>query len=287
MATECIAAISALRERIGVARRSGARIGCVPTMGALHAGHKALLDAARPCCDLLVATLFVNPLQFDRQDDLLGYPRNLETDLRVCSRHGADILFAPRRDDMYPRPPTITLNIEGLAAGLCGAHRPGHFQGVATVVLKLLNIVQPDIAWFGEKDFQQLAIVRRVVEDTNLPVRIESVETVREPDGLAVSSRNVHLTPEERRAAPLLARSLRDAQQAIERGESDAEALRERGRELFDGEPLLRLEYFEIVDPHTLESVNRVAGPVRIAAAAYAGSTRLIDNFPACPPEAR
>ena len=256
-------------------------------MGALHAGHKALLDAARPCCDLLVATLFVNPLQFDRQDDLLGYPRNLETDLRVCSRHGVDVLFAPRRDAMYPRSPTITLNIEGLADGLCGAHRPGHFQGVATVVLKLLNIVQPDIAWFGEKDFQQLAIVRKIVEDTNLPVRIESVGTVREPDGLAVSSRNVRLTPEERNAAPLLARSLRDAQYAIERGESDARALCERGRELVGSEPLLRLEYFEIVDPDTLASVSRVTGPVRVAAAAYAGSTRLIDNFPACPPEAR
>lgn len=287
MATECIAGIPALRERIGEARRSGSRIGCVPTMGALHAGHKALLDAARPCCDLLVATLFVNPLQFDRQDDLLGYPRNLETDLRVCSRHGVDVLFAPRRDAMYPRSPTITLNIEGLADGLCGAHRPGHFQGVATVVLKLLNIVQPDIAWFGEKDFQQLAIVRKIVEDTNLPVRIESVGTVREPDGLAVSSRNVRLTPEERNAAPLLARSLRDAQYAIERGESDARALCERGRELVGSEPLLRLEYFEIVDLDTLASVSRVTGPVRVAAAAYAGSTRLIDNFPACPPEAR
>ena len=236
---------------------------------------------------MLVATLFVNPLQFDRQDDLRNYPKSLETDLRVCSRHGVDILFGPRRDAMYPRPPTITLNIKGLADGLCGAHRPGHFQGVATVVLKLLNIVQPDIAWFGEKDFQQLAIVRKIVEDTNLPVRIESVETVREPDGLAVSSRNVRLTAKEREAAPLLARSLRNAQQAIERGESDAEALRVRGRELFDCEPLLRLEYFEIVDPDTLAPVSRVTGPVRIAAAAYAGSTRLIDNFPACPPEAR
>lgn len=287
MATECIAAISALRERIGAARRSGLRIGCVPTMGALHAGHTALLDAARHCCDLLVATLFVNPLQFDRQDDLLGYPRNLETDLRVCSRHGADILFAPRRDDMYPRSPTITLNIEGLADGLCGAHRPGHFQGVATVVLKLLNIVQPDIAWFGEKDFQQLVIVRRLVADTNLPVRIESVETVREPDGLAVSSRNVHLAPDERAAAPLLAQSLRNAQLAIKRGETDARALCQRGRELFNSEPLLRLEYFEIVDPDTLESVDRVTGPVRIVGAAHAGPTRLIDNLPASPPEAR
>lgn len=287
MATECIAAISALRERVGDARRSGLRIGCVPTMGALHAGHTALLDAARPWCDLLVATLFVNPLQFDQQGDLLSYPRDLETDRRVCSRHGADILFAPRGEDMYPRSPAITLHIEGLADGLCGAHRPGHFQGVATVVLKLLNIVQPDIAWFGEKDFQQLVIVRRIVEDTNLPVRIESVATVREPDGLAVSSRNVHLAPEERAAAPLLARSLRDAQLAVQRGESDARALCERARELFNREPLLRLEYFEIVNPETLESVARVTGPVRIVGAAYAGSTRLIDNFPARPPEAR
>ena len=287
MATECIAAVAALRERVGAARRSGLRVGCVPTMGALHAGHTALLDAARQSCELLVATLFVNPLQFDRQDDLASYPRNIESDLRICSRHGAHILFAPRREDMYPRTPAITLNIEGLADSLCGAYRPGHFQGVATVVLKLLNIVQPDTAWFGEKDFQQLVIVRRIVEDTNLPVQIESVETVREPDGLAVSSRNVHLTPGERAAAPLLARSLRNARQAIQRGETDAQALCVEAREAFAGEPSLRLEYFEIVDPETLESVHRVTRPVRVVGAAYAGATRLIDNLPASPPEAR
>ena len=287
MATECIAAVAALRERIGAASRSGLRVGCVPTMGALHAGHTALLDAARQRCDLLVATLFVNPLQFDRQDDLASYPRNIEGDLRICSRHGADILFAPRREEMYPRAPAITLKIEGLADSLCGAYRPGHFQGVATVVLKLLNIVQPDTAWFGEKDYQQLVIVRRIVEDTNLPLRIESVETVREPDGLAVSSRNVHLTPEERAAAPLLARSLRNAQQAIQRGEADAQALCVDARGTFTREPSLRLEYFEIVDPETLESVYRVNRTVRVMGAAYAGTTRLIDNLPACPPEAR
>ena len=287
MATECIAAVAALRERIGAARRSGLRVGCVPTMGALHAGHTALLDAARQRSDLLVATLFVNPLQFDRQDDLASYPSNIETDLRICSRHGADILFAPQREAMYPRAPAITLNIESLADRLCGAYRPGHFQGVATVVLKLLNIVQPDTAWFGEKDFQQLVIVRKIVEDTNLPVRIESVETVREPDGLAVSSRNVHLTPEERAAAPLLARSLRNAQQAIQRGETDSKVLCVEARETFTGEPSLRLEYFEIVDPETLESVHRVTRPVRVMGAAYAGTTRLIDNLPACPPKAR
>ena len=256
-------------------------------MGALHAGHTALLDAARQRSDLLVATLFVNPLQFDRQDDLASYPSNIETDLRICSRHGADILFAPQREAMYPRAPAITLNIESLADRLCGAYRPGHFQGVATVVLKLLNIVQPDTAWFGEKDFQQLVIVRKIVEDTNLPVRIESVETVREPDGLAVSSRNVHLTPEERAAAPLLARSLRNAQQAIQRGETDSKVLCVGARETFTGEPSLRLEYFEIVDPETLESVHRVTRPVRVMGAAYAGTTRLIDNLPACPPKAR
>ena len=283
MATECIAAIAALRERVSRARQAGLRVGCVPTMGALHAGHTALFDRARPDCELLVATLFVNPLQFDRQDDLETYPRDLESDLRICDRHGVDVVFAPSSGEIYPRPPAMSVEIEGLADGLCGASRPGHFRGVATVVMKLLNIVQPDFACFGEKDYQQLVIVRRIVEDANLPVRIVGVETVREPDGLAISSRNAHLSAEQRASAPALACALRAARQAIRRGESSAAVLRDRAAADLDREPLVRLDYFEIVDPETLRPVEQVTGPVRIAAAVFLGETRLIDNVLAIP----
>ena len=177
----------------------------------------------------------------------------------------------------------MTVEIEGLADGLCGASRPGHFRGVATVVLKLLNIVQPDFACFGEKDYQQLVIVRRIVEDANLPVGIVGVETVREPDGLAISSRNAHLSAEERESAPALARSLRAAGQAIQAGESSTAVVRHRAKAILDREPLIRLDYFEIVDPDTLKPVEHVTGPVRIAAAAFVGNTRLIDNVLASP----
>ena len=281
MATERIAAIAALRERVSRAKQDGQRVGCVPTMGALHAGHTALFDRARPDCDLLVATLFVNPLQFDRQDDLRKYPRDFESDLRICDLHGVDLVFAPSSSEMYPRPPVMYVEIEGLTDGLCGASRPGHFRGVATVVLKLLNIVQPDFACFGEKDYQQLVIVRRIVEDANLPVQIIGVETVREPDGLAISSRNAHLSAEERASAPVLARSLRAMRQSIREGESSAALLRDQARAMLDREPLVRLDYFEIVDPVSLEPVERVAGPVRLALAAFVGKTRLIDNVAA------
>jgi pantoate--beta-alanine ligase len=287
MATERIAAIAALRGRVSDAKREGFRVGCVPTMGALHTGHTALLDRARAECDLLVATLFVNPLQFDRNDDLRTYPRDIESDQRECARHGVDILFTPSVEDMYPREPVATVHIKGLASGLCGASRPGHFRGVATVVLKLLNIVQPDFACFGEKDYQQLAIVRRLVEDTNLPVRIVGVETVREPDGLALSSRNALLSSAKRAAAPAIFEALRAARRAIGAGQTDAAGILANAQAALRREPLIRLDYFEIVDPDTLATIRRIAGPVRIAAAAFLGTTRLIDNVSASPPETR
>ena len=287
MSTDCVARIAALRERVAQARCRGLVVGCVPTMGALHAAHTAMFDRARRECGYLVATIFVNPLQFDRLDDLRAYPRDLEADLQVCSRHGVDLAFAPPPAEMYPRPQAMTVAIEGLADGLCGASRPGHFRGVATVVLKLLNIVQPDIAYFGEKDYQQLVIVRRLVEDVRLPVRIEAIETVREPDGLALSSRNLLLDPAQRRAAVAIHRALQLARSAVETGESDSRSVVARAADLIHREPLLRLDYFAIVDPHSLDPVERISAPVRIAAAAYAGSTRLIDNLHAAPPERR
>lgn len=287
MSTECISRIGALRQCVAHARRRGLVIGCVPTMGALHAAHAAMFERARRECGLVVATIFVNPLQFDRPDDLRGYPRDLEADLRICGRYGVDIVFAPLPEEMYPRLQAATVAIEGLADGLCGASRPGHFRGVATVVLKLMNIVQPDVAYFGEKDYQQLVIVRRLVEDLCLPVRIEPIATVREPDGLALSSRNLLLAPAQRRAARAIYRALRVARGAVASGEVDAPDVIARAADMIHREPLLRLDYLEIVDPDSLEAVERIAGPVRIAAGAFAGTTRLIDNLLATPPERR
>lgn len=287
MATELIERIAEIRERVAAAKRRGLRVGCVPTMGALHAAHTAMFDRARGECDLVVATIFVNPLQFDRQDDLRSYPRDINSDLIVCERHGVDMAFVPAVAEMYPRPPAMTVEIEGLADGLCGASRPGHFRGVATVVLKLLNSVQPDIAYFGEKDYQQLAIVRRLAEDACLPVEIASVETVREPDGLALSSRNVLLSRAERASAPVIFRALRRARNAVEAGQQEAGKVVALARQVLDEEPLLKLDYLEIVDPDTLEPMRSIHGPVRIAAAAFFGSTRLIDNIHAAPVKAR
>ena len=287
MATELIQRIAQIRERVAAAKHRGLRVGCVPTMGALHAAHTAMFDRARGECDLVVATIFVNPLQFDRQDDLRSYPRDIESDLIVCERHGVDVAFVPAVAEMYPRPPAMTVEIEGLADGLCGASRPGHFRGVATVVLKLLNSVQPDIAYFGEKDYQQLAIVRRLAEDACLPVEIANVETVREPDGLALSSRNVLLSRAERASAPAIFRALRQARNSVESGQQDAGKVVALARQVLDEEPLLKLDYLEIVDPDTLEPVRSIRGPVRIAAAAFFGSTRLIDNIHAAPAKAR
>ncbi len=283
MAADCIARIARLRERVSAARREDLSVGCVPTMGALHRAHLELIDRARAECGLVVVTIFVNPLQFDREDDLRSYPRTLERDVELCDRHGADVVFAPSVDEMYPREPVATVKIRGLADGLCGASRPGHFSGVATVVLKLLNAVQPDVAYFGEKDYQQLVIIRALVEDSCLPVRIRAVETVREADGLALSSRNALLTDEQRAAAPALARELRNAARAVRAGESDAAKILGRARRALEAQPLLRLDYFDIVDPSTLRPVPEITGPVRIAAAAFLGTTRLIDNLPASP----
>lgn len=287
MATELVEGIAQIRKRVAAAKRRGLRVGCVPTMGALHAAHSAMFDRARGECDQVVATIFVNPLQFDRQDDLRSYPRDIESDLIVCGRHGVDMAFVPAVAEMYPRPPAMTVEIEGLADGLCGASRPGHFRGVATVVLKLLNSVQPDIAYFGEKDYQQLAIVRRLAEDACLPVEIASVETVREPDGLALSSRNVLLDRAERASAPVIFRALQRARKEVESGQQDAGKVVALARQVLDEEPLLKLDYLEIVDPDTLEPVRSIHGPVRIAAAAFFGSTRLIDNIHAAPVKAR
>jgi pantoate--beta-alanine ligase len=274
---EAIADISELRQRLLI--RRGASIGLVPTMGALHRGHAKLLETARRENNFVVASIFVNPIQFDRGEDLENYPRTMEDDMRVCGTCGVDLVFAPRPEQIYPREQLTFVESPLLEKHLCGAHRPGHFRGVATVVLKLLNIVQPDRAYFGEKDAQQLAIIRRMVEDLNVPVVVVPVATVREVDGLALSSRNKHLTGAQREIAPVLSRALRHAVEAIERGERSAAAVRETALALFAQYPEARVEYFELTDPDTLQPVDRIAGPTLVAAAAWFGATRLIDNM--------
>jgi len=278
--------IDAVRTAVAERKPLG-RVGLVPTMGALHAGHTSLIDRARRECATVVASIFVNPLQFDRADDLVRYPRPLDADLALCARHGVDVVFVPTPGTMYPEPPDCTVHVGHMADYLCGRFRPGHFDGVATVVLKLLNIVQPDAAYFGEKDAQQLAIVRRSVQDLNVPVSIVAVPTVREADGLALSSRNAHLDPAERALAPVLFRALTAAAEAVAEGVTDPALVRGRAVAVFPADDRLRLEYLELVDPAAFRPVERIAGPVVAAAALWVGRTRLIDNVRCTPPESR
>jgi acetylornithine deacetylase len=268
---------SDLRDAVSRARQSGLTIGLVPTMGALHAGHGALIDRARADCGCVIVTIFVNPLQFDRKDDYERYARNLPVDLEFCRERGADFVFAPDADEIYPGPQRVFVDAPSLAEHLCGAHRPGHFQGVATVVTKLLNMAQPDRAYFGEKDAQQLAIVQALVADLNMAIQIVPVPTVRESDGLAISSRNARLGQEERRSASTLYRALGAAAASVSAGAGPYE-VREAGLEVLHSQPMMRVEYLDIVDPESMRPVDEIRDPVRIAAAVWLGETRLIDN---------
>ena len=279
MKAEVIASIQTLRDRLSSSHASGTSIGLVPTMGALHQGHGRLIEQARRECGTVVVSVFVNPLQFDRKDDLDRYPRTLDADVEVCSSLGADIVFAPTVAEMYPTPPMCVVEVGRMGDHLCGRHRPGHFRGMATVVLKLLQIAQPDRAYFGEKDAQQLAIIRRMVLDLNVPSTIVGVPTVREPDGLAMSSRNRHLSPEARQSATALYRALLDAERQILAGATDAKAIVSEALTQIPAESGLKVEYLEVVDPDDLQPVERVAGPVLVAGAVWAGATRLIDNI--------
>jgi pantoate--beta-alanine ligase len=253
-------------------------VGLVPTMGALHAGHAELMKTARRECGVVVVSIFVNPLQFNNQDDLARYPRTLDSDLALCRELGVDIVFAPSAAEVYPQPLECSVDVGRLADYLCGKFRPGHFRSVATVVLKLFEIAQPHRAYFGEKDAQQLAIIRRLVADFNLPITIVEVPTVREGDGLAMSSRNRHLSADERKLATCLYSALSDARRAIANGERNADAIKRAAAEKIPHSEALKLEYFEVVDPATMQPVDLIDGPVRIAAAMWVGSTRLIDN---------
>ncbi|OQW95555.1 MAG: pantoate--beta-alanine ligase [Verrucomicrobia bacterium A1] len=259
-------------------RRDGRRIGLVPTMGYLHEGHLSLIRIARPHAEVVVVSIFVNPTQFGPNEDLGKYPRDFERDERLCREAGADIVFYPSAADMYPADHSVFVVEERLSRGLCGAARPGHFRGVCTVVAKLFNLVLPDSAVFGEKDGQQLRIIERMVRDLDFSVRIVRGPTVREPDGLAMSSRNVFLAPEERRQALCLRKAL-DRTEAMHRdGERDAEKVRKALREVIAEAPLARIDYVEIVDDVTLEPVQTLDRPSLVALAVFVGKTRLIDN---------
>ncbi len=278
MPAECVDTLADIRLRVAEARAAGQTIGLVPTMGALHAGHGALIERARRETGCVAVSIFVNPIQFDRKEDFDAYRIDLGADLDYCSSLGADLVFAPSAAEMYPAPPAVFVDVAGLADHLCGRFRPGHFRGVASVVAKLFHIVQPDRAYFGEKDAQQLAVIRRMVVDLDMPLEIVPVPTVREPDGLAMSSRNRRLTAEERRAAPLLYRALLSARERIAADGATAAEARASGLHLLETNPSFRVEYFEVVDPATMAPVDRIAGPVIVAAAAWLGGTRLIDN---------
>ena len=284
MTPNLVRTITEVRAEVAAARGRGLSIGVVPTMGALHAGHAALIARARAETGFVVVTLFVNPLQFNDPADFAKYPQTLPADLELCGAHGVDVVFAPTVEEMYPRPATTHVDVASISEPMEGRFRPGHFQGVATVVAKLFNIVQPDRAYFGEKDAQQLALVRRMVDNLNIPVQVIEVPTVREADGLALSSRNQRLSESERRDAIALHQALEAARQAIEAGERSVFVVKGRAADVLAGYPEVKTEYIEIVDPETMQSVQEFTSAVRIAGAVRVGETRLIDNVPAVPP---
>lgn len=276
---EIIRQIPALRERVNAARRQGRSIGFVPTMGFLHEGHLSLLRRARTANDLVVLSIFVNPLQFGAGEDFEEYPRDLERDAVLAAGTGCDIIFAPSARDMYPKDYATFVDVDRLTSGLCGASRPGHFRGVTTVVSKLFNIVAPDRAYFGQKDAQQAIVIRRMATDLNMNLEIEVLPIVREADGLAMSSRNAYLSKHEREAATVLYRSLCLAQQKIAAGETDAGTLKQLIKAVITSEPLAQIDYIAIVDAETLLAPEQLENRVLIALAVRFGKTRLIDNI--------
>lgn len=260
-------------------RVAGKTVGFVPTMGALHVGHVSLMQAAAARCDSVVVSIFVNPTQFGPGEDFAKYPRPLDKDLAICEQHGVDAVFAPSREEMYPRENLTWVTVERVSEPLCGRFRPGHFRGVATVCTKLFNLVGADAAFFGQKDAQQVAVIQRMVADLSMPLEIVVCPTVREPDGLAVSSRNQYLSPQERKEAAVIYRSLQKSADLIRGGETVVARITEQMREVLGQVPALRIEYVSIVDAASLEDLPRVQGKVLLAAAGRLGSTRLIDNI--------
>jgi pantoate--beta-alanine ligase len=271
--------VAEARPAVRAARRAGKRIGLVPTMGALHAGHISLVRAAKERCDFVAVSIFVNPTQFGPKEDFSKYPRTLEADRQKLEAENVDLIFAPAIEEMYPAGSVTFVTAEGITDRLDGVSRPGHFRGVSTVVAKLFHILEPDVAFFGQKDAAQAAVIRRMVRDLMFPVEIVISPIVREADGLAMSSRNVYLSPTERKQALVLSRALRAIETQFRSGEKGSANLIEAARQMLATQPQVRVDYIELVDPETLESVS-IARPGTLAAvAAFLGSTRLIDNL--------
>ena len=274
---EFITTIENIRSIVNHWKDKGYSIGFVPTMGYLHDGHAALIDQARKDNDKVIVSIFVNPTQFGENEDLNSYPRDINRDKSLCEAHKADIIFSPTSDEMYHDRKAF-VNIVELSDTLCGISRPIHFKGVCTVITKLFNIIQPTNAYFGEKDAQQLAIIRKIVYDLNFPVNIIGVPIVRESDGLAKSSRNTYLSKEERKAATILYKAIQMGKQTIKHGAS-ADSIINTMTEIINTEPLAKIDYVSVVDANTMQPVHEITSPVLVAMAVYIGSTRLIDNF--------
>lgn len=283
---EVITTVAEMQRRVRELRAAGRRVGVVPTMGALHDGHLSLVEAARKYADVVVTTIFVNPAQFAPHEDFGKYPRTLQADLEALGRVGCELAFVPEPGEVYPPGYSTYVEPPSVAAPLEGVCRPGHFRGVATVVLKLFNIVPADVACFGQKDFQQALVIRRMVADLNVPIRIEVCPIVREPDGLAMSSRNRYLSPAERERSLALSRALRRAEELVAAGERRASVVREAMQNVL-ADAVDRLDYATIADPETLEEPETIERPVVALIAAVVGTTRLIDNMILTPPRNR
>lgn len=274
---EIITTIENIRSIVKQWKDQGYSIGFVPTMGYLHEGHASLIDQARNNNDKVIVSIFVNPIQFGENEDLSTYPRDIDSDKKLCESHGVDLVFTPSPEEMYQDKKAF-VDIVDLSNTLCGIRRPIHFKGVCTVVAKFFNIIQPTNAYFGEKDAQQLAIIRKMVYDLNFPVNIIGVPIVRESDGLAKSSRNTYLSSEERKAATILYKAIQMGKQTIKRGAS-ADSIINTMTEIINTEPLAKIDYVSVVDANTMQPVHEITSPVLVAMAVYIGSTRLIDNF--------
>lgn len=271
--------IHELREELKTWKKDGLTVGLVPTMGYLHEGHGKLIKKASSENDKVVVSIFVNPIQFGPSEDFEKYPRDMKRDSELVQQCGGTIIFNPTAEEMYPSDFSTFVDVKGLTEGLCGSKRPGHFKGVCTVVSKLFNVVQPERAYFGEKDAQQLAVIKTMIRDMNMPIEIVACPIVREDDGLAKSSRNTYLNSEERKAALILNISLTEAKKTMENGETNTASIKKLIEDIIRNEPLARIDYVEIVDSLSLKAIDFVNGSVLVAIAVYMGKTRLIDNF--------
>lgn len=271
--------IESVRKLVKAARGEGKVIGLVPTMGALHIGHISLIEAAVKKCDFVLVSIFVNPTQFGPSEDFEKYPRPIDADLEICKKAGVDAVFAPTTEQIYPQENLTWVNVEKLTEELCGRFRPGHFRGVTSVCAKLFNIVSPDIAFFGQKDAQQAIVIKRMVADLNMPLEIIVCPTVREGDGLAVSSRNQYLTEQERKDAAYIYKSFEEGRKLAESGVTDCKEIIAKIREILNRIPSITIEYVDIVDAETIQPVENITGRILIAIAVKIGSTRLIDNI--------